>query len=243
MNAGVDDLARGTLGVHGDQRKRVTDAEPGVFLFVLTFEVGIAWAAGAHQSGDDGSHADTVFRHLGVESFRKPHQCELAGVVGKQMRHADLPAYGGDVHDAPRAAITHRGKDSESGVQRAPVVGVHCIAIILLGHYFHGTDFDDACIVDQNVYGSELALYARDHLRDGVLIGDVAYVGVHDSAFAAEFLLGAAQRFFVAAADCDSRTFSRELTSELQPQAARAAGDDHKFAAKVDSAAGADGTA
>src|SRR5438105_13195500 len=113
MDAGIDNLASRTLGVHREQRKRVADAKPSILFFILALEDSVARTAGAHQSGHDSGDANAVLRYLGVQAFRQSDERELARIVGKQMRRAYLPSHRSDVHDAAPPAIAHRRKHSE----------------------------------------------------------------------------------------------------------------------------------
>ena len=52
-------------------------------------ELGVIFAAGAHQAGADGGDADAFVAEFGVEAFGEADEGELGGGVGEQVRDGE----------------------------------------------------------------------------------------------------------------------------------------------------------
>ena len=89
---------------HGEQGKRIADAEPSVFFTMLPLEGPVARAAGASRPRTDRGHDNAIVRQLGPEPVRIPHQRELARTVGHEVGDTDLAADRRDVDDSPSTA-------------------------------------------------------------------------------------------------------------------------------------------
>src|SRR5262249_36989627 len=84
---GEQDLPSRGRRIDGNQREGVADAEPGVFLAVLSLEGGIARAPGAHQPWTDRGNQDAVPSQLGPQSIGETHERELASSIREHVRH------------------------------------------------------------------------------------------------------------------------------------------------------------
>src|SRR5262249_14630179 len=170
---GVHDLRRRLFDGNRGERQRVADAEPGILRAVTALEQGVARAPRAHEPRTDGAHLYALAGEFGTEALREADQGELARAVRQEVRHADLAADGGHVHDATGPPASHWGQHGHDGVERSPEIGLHGQAEVLDAHGVNGTYRDDAGIVDERVDRTQLTGRARDEAFDLVLTGHV----------------------------------------------------------------------
>ena len=67
------------VGCGGDNRRVGHEVEPAAFELDIADELGVGFAAGAHQPRTNGGDADAFVAKLGVQSLRKADQRELRG--------------------------------------------------------------------------------------------------------------------------------------------------------------------
>ena len=175
---GVVDFVGGVADGGGEDGRFGGEVEPALLFFCLAGEVGVDFAAGAHEAGADGGDADAFVAEFGVEAFGEADEGELAGDVGEQVGNGELAADAGDVDDGCVAVdgiaaeqVRERGV---GGVEGGEEVGGHGAAVGGEGLVFDGADFDDAGVVDEDVDAAEVA--------DGVVdehggLGGVGEVG------------------------------------------------------------------
>ena len=154
------------------------EVEPALLFFGLAGEVGVGFAAGAHEAGADGGDADAFVAEFGVEAFGEADEGEFAGDVGEHVGHGEFAADAGDVDDGGVAvagfAVEQVRERGVGGVEGGEEVGGHGAAVGGEGLVFDGADFDDAGVVDEDVDAAEVA--------DGVVdehggLGGVGEVG------------------------------------------------------------------
>ena len=218
VNGGIDDLTSGAAGADGDDRNGIADGEPGVFLFGLAGEDGVAGTAGAHEAGANGGDQDVVFGEFGAEPFAVADQSEFAGGVWKQMRKGDFAADRGDVDDATLAATFHGGENFTDGVEGPPEIGLHGVFEGFGFLIFRGADEDGAGVVDQNV---DFVEFAADLLKDASDFGakaDVAGEREDGMAGVGEFFTDAFEFLFIARANCDAAPRSANSRARTRPR-------------------------
>src|SRR5262245_21110722 len=113
----VHDLLCRLFGGHRCEGQRVADAEPGILRTVTPFEEGVPGAPRAHEPRADRAHLDAVARELGTQAVGEAHEGELACAVRQKMRHADLAADGGHVHDAASSPPSHVRQYGQNGIE------------------------------------------------------------------------------------------------------------------------------
>ena len=80
------------IGGDGDAGGGGGEDEPAALGFDVADELGVVFAAGAHEAGADGGDADAFVAQLGVQAFGEADEGELGGGVGQHVRHGDLAA-------------------------------------------------------------------------------------------------------------------------------------------------------
>jgi hypothetical protein len=66
---GLDDHARGAIGVHRRGRRRAQRGKPAELVLVAAADLRVDVRAGAHQSRRDRRDGDTVFHEIGAQRF------------------------------------------------------------------------------------------------------------------------------------------------------------------------------
>src|SRR5687767_3718090 len=142
---------------------------------MLSLEVGIAWAARAHQAGTNSRYDDSVFPQLCVKTFRETNECKFARAVRHEMRHGDLSADRRNIHDASVTSLTHFGQDREDRIEWTPEVRAHSVFEIFVLHYFEWSNLDRAGVVNQHVNLPKALAYSTHHVFDLRNVRDVAF--------------------------------------------------------------------
>ena len=88
--------------------------------FDVADELGVVFAAGAHEAGADGGDADAFVAELGVEAFGEADEGELGGGVGEHVGDGDLAADGGDVDDGGAARSSREAVAACAGAGARP---------------------------------------------------------------------------------------------------------------------------
>src|SRR5437773_8757792 len=187
---------------------------------MMPLEESVPGAARAHEAGTDRAHLYALARELGPQAFREAHEGELARAVRQEMRHADLAADGGHVHDAARPAASHLGQDGENGVERPPEVDLHGCPEIFNVHRLSGTYDDGPRIVDEGIDLTELARDARHQALDLVLARHVTRHGAHAPAGGGELLARPLERRLVPSTNRHACSLRHELAGDDQAESA-----------------------
>src|SRR5579859_5898748 len=100
---------------------------------VVTLELRIPRASGAHQSRVNRSDVHVVASKFGAEPFGKPRESKFTNAVRQEMRDANLPADGTDIYDAAALALPHFRQYRESCMERPPEKDVKRLAVFFWG--------------------------------------------------------------------------------------------------------------
>ena len=161
MLGGGVDFVRGVFGGCSYAGGSSGEVEPAAFELDVSDELGVGFAAGAHEAGADGGDADSFVAEFGVEAFGEADESELGSRVRQHVRDGQLAANGGDVHYAGAAAAGERLLGAEvwergpGGVEGGEEVDLHGALEGGGGLGFDGADFDDAGVVDEDVDTAE----------------------------------------------------------------------------------------
>jgi len=160
LGGGVD-FVGGVFSGGGDAWSVGGEVEPAAFELDVADELGVGFAAGAHESGADGGDADSFVAEFGVEAFGEADEGELGGGVRQHVWDSQLAAYGGDIDDAGATGAGDRLLGAEvwergpGGVEGGEEVDLHGALEGCGGLGFDGADLDDASVVDEDVDATE----------------------------------------------------------------------------------------
>ena len=176
---------------------------------------------------------------FGPDRVGQPGERELAGAVGREVRHGDQSPDRADVDDPAETAPAHFRHHLEHQVERPPEVGGHGVLEVLVLHVLERPDLDHPRAIDQHIdrpAGAQDLRHGRPHVR---LAADIAG---HREHFRPLFLLeqppGAVQLALVPGHEHQPRPLGGKLAGKHEAEAAGAAGDDDDPAAEVDGVAG-----
>lgn len=242
----MEDLVGCTLDGGGDDGSPGGEGEPALFFFELAGVVGVDFAAGAHEAGADSGDADALVAEFGVEALGEADEGELAGDVGKKMRHGELAADAGDVDDCSGATVEHVRKRGLGGVDGGEEVGGHGSAIGGERLIFDRADFDDAGVVDEDVDVAEVGDGMLDEGGGLGGVGEVGWddenvVGGVDGAAAEEGVSGGAEFVVVAGGEDEFGPGAAVTVGKCEAKAAGASGDEDDLLSDTSIGAGAQG--
>ena len=106
---------------------------------------------GHDHAGLDVHHAHAEAPQLEGQRLAHALQRELRGGVGDLVRGGDPAGDRGHVHDRPAPALAHAGHHRLDAADRAEVVGLEHLPVLVLGHEFERRRAADPCVVDQDV--------------------------------------------------------------------------------------------
>jgi len=235
----VIDAVSGVLGGDGYARGVGGEVEPAALEFYVADDVGVVFAAGAHEAGADGGDADAFVAEFGVEAFGEADESELAGDVREHVGHGELAADAGDVDDG---CVTVDGVAAEKmresgvgGVEGGEEVGGHGAAIGGDGLVFYGPDFDDAGVIDEHVDAAEVADGVVDEHGGLDGVGEVGgdeedVVGGFDGSAVQEGVASSGELFKVACSEDEFGSGSGVALGESEAEAAGTSGDEDDLA-------------
>jgi hypothetical protein len=139
------------------------------------------------------------------------------------VRHADLPANRGHVHDPSAALPPHDRDRRQDGVERSPEVHRHRLFEIGGRHVLDRSHLDDAGVVDEDVDRSE----SRGRLVNQPLrVAALAYIAPDDVQVASggavlrQIFLGALQLLLIARGNGEPRALAGQLPGQHESEAA-----------------------
>ena len=146
----VEDAVCGVGDGGGEDGGFGAEEEPGLLPGDVADELGVVFAAGAHEAGADGGDADALGAELGVEAFGEAGEGELRGGIGEQVGDGHLAADRRDIDDggAVRGAGVKRAlgeearQGGEGGVEGGEEVGLHDVFEGGDGLVFDGADLE-----------------------------------------------------------------------------------------------------
>src|SRR5262249_3012542 len=158
---------------------------------------------------------------------------EFARAVRHEVGNTELAADGRDVDDAPLSSGPHMWQYRQDDVEWSPEVRGHVALEVDGGHGADGTDPDPPGVGAQHIDWTVRGWHRQNQLGHLGAIRHVAGLCQDVRACLREGLARAGERVGVAAADCDAGPGEPGLSRELEPEPARAAGDQERTAPEL----------
>src|SRR5207302_9536734 len=162
-----------------------------------------------------------------------PNYRELACRVRQKVWESQFAADRCDVHDATLQPLFHAGKNSERGVDGTPEVDAHHLLEIGEAHVFHWADEDRSCVIDEHIDWTQ-RIFNRGEQR--LYLGAIRHVALRGEKMLSsrgKFLPYGAKIVFVTGANRYTSAQRGEFPCHDEPQAARAARDQHNFCIQI----------
>ena len=166
------------LGVEAGHRVDLLGVRPGAGVLPGAVQ-GPAAPLGPDRARLDDHHVDAEPVQLEAQAVTEPLHRELAGVVPRAERLAEVAADRGDVEDPTRPGGAHGGNDQLAHPGQSEQVDLELPPSLVQRHVLDRAVRPVARVVDQHVDASLLGQHPVHEVDHRLVVGDVELCGVH----------------------------------------------------------------